>query len=88
VLFFTSGRGHPPPLNHMDEDLKRTIKALGLISTIGIAMALSIGLGAFIGHYLDKKFESQPWFLFIFLGFGIIAAFRNLYILYKKAKNL
>jgi ATP synthase protein I len=51
-------------------------------------MALSIGLGAFIGHYLDKRFETHPWFLFIFLGFGIAAAFRNLYILYKKAKNL
>jgi ATP synthase protein I len=72
----------------MDEDLKRTIKALGLISTIGLAMALSIGLGAFIGYYLDKRFETHPWFLFIFLGFGIAAAFRNLYILYKKAKNL
>ena len=72
----------------MDEDLKRTIKALGYISTVGIAMGLSIAIGAGIGYYLDKKFETQPWFLIIFLGFGIAAAFRNLYILYKKAKDL
>ncbi|VBB46608.1 conserved hypothetical protein [uncultured Desulfatiglans sp.] len=72
----------------MDEDLKRTVKALGYISTVGLAMALSIGLGALIGHYIDKKFDTEPWFFYIFLGFGIAAAFRNLQILYKKAKDL
>ena len=72
----------------MDEDLKKTIKSLGFISTVGLAMALSIALGALIGHYLDKHFDTKPWFSFIFLGFGIAAAFRNLYILYKKAKDL
>ncbi len=72
----------------MDEDLKKTIKALGYVSTIGIAMALSIALGVLIGHYIDKKFGTQPWFFFIGLGLGIAAAFRNLYILYKKAKDL
>ena len=72
----------------MDEDLKRTVKALGFISTIGIAMALSIGLGAFIGHYLDNTFGTQPWLFFVFLALGIAAAFRNLFILYKKAKDL
>ena len=72
----------------MDEDLKKTIKTLGFFSTIGIAMALSIALGALIGYYIDKKFGTPPWFSFIFLGLGIAAAFRNLYILYKKAKDL
>lgn len=72
----------------MDEDLKRTIKTLGLVSTVGMAMALSIALGAGIGYYLDEFFGTRPWLSLIFLGFGIAAAFRNLYVLYKKAKNL
>ena len=72
----------------MDEDLKKTIKTLGFISTIGIAMALSIALGAFIGYYLDKWLGTGPWLSLIFLGFGIAAAFRNLFILYRKAKHL
>ena len=29
----------------------------------------------------------SPWLFFIFLGFGIVAAFRNLYILYNKQKT-
>ena len=72
----------------MDEDLRKTIKTLGFFSTIGITMGLSIALGAFIGVYLDKKFGTQPWFSLIFLGLGIAAAFRNLYMLYQKAKKL
>ena len=72
----------------MDKDLKKAIKALGFISTVGIAMALSIALGAFIGYYLDRVFGTQPWLTIVFLCFGIAAAFRNLYILYKKAKSL
>lgn len=72
----------------MDEDLKKTIRTLGFCSSIGIAMALSIALGAGIGHFLDKKFGTQPWLFFIFLCVGVIAAFRNLQILYNKAKRM
>ncbi|MBW1781097.1 MAG: AtpZ/AtpI family protein [Deltaproteobacteria bacterium] len=72
----------------MDEDLKKTIKDLGYVSTIGMTMAFSIALGALSGYYIDKWLGTKPWFFFIFLGFGIAAAFRNLFILYKKAKDL
>ena len=71
----------------MDEDLKKTIKTLGYFSSIGMAMALSIALGALIGYGIDSTFHTAPWGTMIFLGFGIAAAFRNLYILYKKAQK-
>ncbi len=69
----------------MDEDLKKTIKTLGFLSTVGMSMALAIALGALIGYHLDKWLGTSPWLLLVFLGFGIVAAFRNLYILYKRA---
>lgn len=72
----------------MDKDLKKTIKDLGFVSTVGMAMAFSIALGALVGFYLDKWLGTTPWLMLLFLGFGIVAAFRNLYILYKKAKDL
>jgi ATP synthase protein I len=71
----------------MDEDLRRTIKALGWLSAVGMAMALSIAIGALGGYYLDQKFGTSPWLSFIGLGMGIAAAFRNLMILYRKAKR-
>ena len=63
-------------------------RTLGYLSTVGLAMALSIGLGALIGHYLDEKFDTEPWLFLIFLGCGIAAAFRSLHIMYKKVKDL
>lgn len=72
----------------MDKDLKKTFKDLGFISTVGMTMAFSIALGALMGFYMDKWLGTKPWLFFLFLGFGIAAAFRNLHILYKKAKDL
>lgn len=44
--------------------------------------ATLIGLG--MGWWLDKKFDSSPWFTLIFLGFGIVSGFRNIYILTER----
>lgn len=63
------------------------LRSLGYLSTVGLAMAFSIGIGAGVGYYLDKKFGTEPWLLLVFLGLGVIAAFRNLYIMYKKGQK-
>ncbi|MDY6881716.1 MAG: AtpZ/AtpI family protein [Desulfatiglans sp.] len=70
----------------MDEDLKKTIKDLAFFSSIGLAVALSIAIGAGGGYYIDEKFGTNPWGLYIGSALGIAAAFRNLYYLYKRAK--
>ena len=64
------------------------LRTLGYVSTVGIQMALSIAIGAGLGFYLDKKFGTEPWLLIVCLGFGVAAAFRNLYLMYKKVKNI
>ena len=72
----------------MDKETKKLLKTLGYLSTVGLSMVLAIALGAGIGHFLDKKFGTAPWLLLVFLGFGIAAAFRNLYVMYKKGKDI
>jgi F0F1-type ATP synthase assembly protein I len=72
----------------MDKETVRRFKLLGYLSTVGLAMGLSVGIGALVGHYLDEKFQTRGWLLFIFIGLGIVAAFRNLYFMYKKVKDL
>jgi ATP synthase protein I len=72
----------------MDDETKKLIRTLGYLSTVGLSMALSIGIGAVLGHYLDKKFGTQPWLFIIFFCFGVAAAFRNLYLMTKKAKDI
>ena len=61
---------------------KDRIKALLMISQIGISMIVPIFLAAFIGNWLDAKFGTGFFFL-IFLLLGILAAFRNIYKLTK-----
>ncbi len=72
----------------MEPETKKLFRTLSYVSTVGLAMALSIGIGAVVGYYLDSKFNTEPWLFLLFLGFGIVAAFRNLYRMYKKAREI
>jgi len=71
----------------MDKAAKKLFRTLRYLSTVGLSMALSVGIGAVLGHWLDQKFDTTPWLFFVFLGFGIVAAFRNLHLMYKKLKK-
>ncbi|MDP7077620.1 MAG: AtpZ/AtpI family protein [Desulfobacterales bacterium] len=44
-----------------------------------------IGLAA--GIYLDRRFGTTPWLTLIFLGMGIVAGFRNIWITLKKSRD-
>ncbi len=65
----------------MEEEKKSLLKTLGLVSSMGISVALAIAIGVFVGLQLDKWLGTAPWFFFIFLFFGIAAGFRNIYII-------
>jgi len=71
----------------VNEDLKKAIKTVGILSTVGMAMAFSIAIGAIAGYYADKWLHTAPIFLLIGIGLGIGAAFRNLFILTKRARD-
>jgi F0F1-type ATP synthase assembly protein I len=54
---------------------------------MGISVVVAIVIGIVIGRQLDKWFGTDPWLFFIFLLFGIIAGFRNIYIITKREIN-
>ena len=58
-------------------------KALGELSSLGVAMVLAtiIGLGG--GYWADRWLGTSPWLTLIGLGLGIAAAF---VILFRTAK--
>ena len=68
----------------MSEDKKELLRTLGSVSSMGISVAVAIVIGVAIGLQLDKWFNSAPWFFFIFLLFGIVAGFRNVYKISSK----
>ena len=65
----------------MNKDKKELLQTLGMVSSMGISVALAIAIGVFIGLQLDKWFGTAPWFFFVFLFFGIAAGFRNIYVI-------
>ncbi len=64
------------------------IKDLAYYSSLGFSVALSIFIGLFVGVWLDKKTGYSPLFTLVFLGLGIVAGFRNIFIAMKKSKDL
>jgi len=65
----------------MDQDKRKLLKTLGVVSSMGISVVLAIGMGVFIGLKLDQWIGTKHVFFFIFLFIGIIAAFRNIYVI-------
>jgi ATP synthase protein I len=75
----------------LKEDTKKFLKELFSggyqASAIGIALVLSIFIGAFIGYLLDNYFGTSYFFKILGLILGIIAGFRNVYIMGKKLQK-
>ena len=71
----------------MQEETKKYIKLLAQVSTMGISMVLALVISIVIGFYLDKWFQTSPWFFLIFMVLGIVAGFRNIYVIMKRTEK-
>ncbi len=73
----------------MKDDTKKFLKELFSggyrASAIGMVLVFSIFIGAIIGYLLDN-YLGTSFFKFIGLILGIIAGFRQVYLLGKKLK--
>jgi ATP synthase protein I len=71
------------------EDTKKFLKELFQggyrASAIGFSLVLAIFIGGFIGWWLSNVFNNNIFF-YIGLILGIIAGFRNLYVMSKRMK--
>ncbi len=74
----------------MKEDTKKFLKELFSggyrASAIGMSLVLAIFIGFFLGYLLDNYFGTS--YIFKIIGFilGVIAGFRNVYLMGKKLK--
>lgn len=68
-----------PDDNGEKEEKRRQFLQLASASSIGWMFPIAIGLGYLWGWGMDKLFGTKPWLTWIFSGFGVIAAFINLF---------
>lgn len=71
----------------MERETRRYLKELAYYSSIGLSVALAIFIGLAIGLYLDEYFNTAPLLMFIFLGLGIAAGFKNIGLAIKKSRK-
>ena len=50
----------------------------GSTGAVGIEIAVAISIGYFAGHYLDRKFGTQPWLMYVGILAGVGAAIKAL----------
>ena len=71
----------------MEEKDRKLIRMLGVLSTVGLTLVFATVIGLFIGLKLDAWFGTSPWLTALFLLFGIIAGFRNIFIYAKRSQD-
>ena len=86
--------GPPPPLKEAIKfNFLRKVFGPGQASdvaqasAVGIAFAVAIVIGLALGLWLDKKFDTAPWFLLVGLVVGIAAGFKNLFTVSARLEN-
>jgi F0F1-type ATP synthase assembly protein I len=74
----------------MSKESRQMFRELAVYSQSGMTFVFSIFVGLGIGWYLDHKvFDGRtvPYLTFIFLGLGIIAGFKHLWELSRRAND-
>jgi F0F1-type ATP synthase assembly protein I len=69
--YIDRGRGY-------DMDLK-SLKNLAYLTQVAFLMLTPIIGGVYIGQWLDQKWDTSPWFLFLGIVLGVGAGFMSLY---------
>ncbi len=54
------------------------------LSSLGLEMGGAVVIGLLMGAWLDRRFGTEPWLTFVFLGFGFAAAGKAVYRAIRK----
>ncbi|MGA2582693.1 MAG: AtpZ/AtpI family protein [Tepidisphaeraceae bacterium] len=54
----------------------------GKFASIGLEVAVGVGLGLAVGYWIDKRFKTDPWGTLIGAALGFAA---GMYLLFKDA---
>ncbi len=71
----------------MKKESLRELREFAYYGSIGMSVAFSIVIGLGIGVWLDGEFDTNPWLTLIFIGLGIAAGYRNIWLAIKKSRK-
>ena len=62
-----------------------TYRQIGILTTIPFLLAVGPILGYYIGDFLDKRLNTTPYLMILFIVLGFVASGKGVYDLIKKA---
>jgi ATP synthase protein I len=62
-----------------------TYRQIGILTTIPFLLAVGPILGYYIGDFLDKRLNTNPYLMILFIVLGFVASGKGVYDLIKKA---
>lgn len=75
-------------MNKDNQNRAKIIKELSPYMTLGLDFAITIGLFALLGYWLDGKYNTAPMWTLILSLFGIVVAFYKFFkVVLKKKKE-
>lgn len=66
------------------ENYGRSLRKAASVSTVGLELALAVGVGYFIGDRVDTYLSTAPYGMIAFVIVGSVAGFLNLYRAMKR----
>ena len=60
------------------------VRALSMLTHIGVLMVACILIGVFLGRFLDNLWGTSPWLLLVCTFLGLAAAFKSILDYSKK----
>lgn len=63
---------------------KKLVKQGAQLIVLGFELAVPVVVGLFIGYYLDRKFNSQPWLMLLGLLAGFFYGLKTLFSMLKR----
>ncbi|MFH1060773.1 MAG: AtpZ/AtpI family protein [Pseudomonadota bacterium] len=74
----------------ISEQTRDYLRMLARVSSMGISMVLATIMGFGLGYWVDTWWNgaTSPWGKLVGLIIGIVAGYRNIYIIMKRSKYL
>ena len=75
-------------MNKDKQNRAKIIQELAPYMTLGLDFAITIGLFALLGYWLDGKYDTKPMWMLILSLFGIVVAFYKFFKVVLKKKKV
>jgi len=68
-------------------EIKAIFRAMSLITTLGITIVVCVGMGVFVGWWLDRWLNTTPWLILVFSLLGVVAAFKTMIEMLRRVEE-